>query len=72
MPEYVCAFEITRTFEPEELEHDPDPYAVMGILVRQVEHALRTVNRVTFKRLQAENAEGRWIARNDGSEATDG
>ena len=59
MPEYVCAFEITRTFTDEELAHKPDPEEVMATLVRQVEYALRTVSTVrgktTFERLRSTN-----------------
>lgn len=62
MPEFTCAFEITRTFTDEEVAHDPDPEEVMAILVRQVEYALRTVDTVrgntTFKRLHATTLEG--------------
>jgi hypothetical protein len=63
MPEYVCAFEITRTFTDEEVAHNPDPEEVMATLVRQVEYALRTVDTVrgntTFKRLRSETGV-RW------------
>jgi hypothetical protein len=68
MPEYVCAFEIVRTFTDEEVAHNPDPEEVMAILVRQVEHALRTVNRVTFQRLRSETGV-RWEPEhNDGTQ----
>jgi hypothetical protein len=71
MPEYVCAFEITRTFTDEEVSHNPDPEEVMAILVRQVEYALRTVGgakgTVTFERLRSTNGV-RWEpAQSDGS-----
>lgn len=62
VPEYVCAFEITRTFTDEEVAHDPDPAEVMGILIRQVEDALRTLNgpvgTTRFMRLNATVLEG--------------
>ena len=55
VPEYVCAFEITRTFTAEDVAHNPDPEEVMEIFVRQVECALRTmggvVGTISYRRL---------------------
>jgi hypothetical protein len=59
--EYACAFEIVRTFTDEELAHDPDPEEVMGILVRQIETALRAVPRVEINRLRTA-ATRSWVA----------
>jgi hypothetical protein len=71
MPEFVCAFEIVRTFTDEEVAHNPDPEEVMAILVRQVEGALRTVGgvggKVTFERLRYSNRSGWETAQSDGS-----
>lgn len=53
MDEYAVAYEIVRTFTNEELAHDPDPEEVMAILVRQVEHALRTVPKAEYWRLRS-------------------
>jgi hypothetical protein len=62
MPEFVCAFEITRSFTNEEVAHNPDPEEVMATLVRQVEYALRTVDTMRgntkFKRLHSTTLEG--------------
>ena len=70
MPEYVCAYEITRTFTDEELAHHPEPEEVMAIFVRQVEYALRTVGgvkgTVTFKRLRYTDRSGWDSAHIDG------
>ncbi len=44
-----------------QLAHDPDPEEVMAILVRQVEHALRTVPRAEVFRLRSEDLKG-WVA----------
>ena len=62
MPEFVVAYEITRTFTDEEMAHNPDYEEVMAIFVRAVEDGLRTVwglqGEVTFKRLLPTALEG--------------
>jgi hypothetical protein len=69
--EFSVAYEITRTFTDEELGHDPDPEEVMAILVRQVEHALRTIPKVDYGRLRSADMQG-WVSPQQSDGSTEG